>query len=633
MNNKNLLYILFACLIMGTVGVIKISKSKSCKLIPRDVLFGITDKKIYPRLSRDGAYIVYNAPLDNVMNLWLKTFGEDDDRPITFDTNRGISWYMWSKDCKRIFYRQDVDGDENWRLYSIDITNATIREYPSFENTQTNIVDQSKHFPHKMLLSINKRDPKFYDIYEFNPETNELTLRIESDENVDWVVDKNMVIRGKLVFTSEGEYVLWLRKNEDSLWQEAGHWTVSPDIEFFSYDGNYLYLFDNRNGTTSRLVKMNTETFEIEEIASDPNYDISGLLLYDYISYDLLALDYTRDRSTWIFFDHAVKELFEEFKTFDEGEIEFEGLSSDRKKWLISFVKDNGPVSYWSYDQVTKTKKFLFDHQPILNNYSLMHMEPIEFKARDGLTIHGYITYPCGNKKTNVPLVLVVHGGPWARDTWGFDAEAQWLANRGYAVLQINFRGSTGYGKCFMQAGFKQYGGTMQDDLTDAIAWAIKEGIADPKKVAIYGVSYGGYAALAGATFTPDLYCCAVDVVGPSNLITTMKTIPPYWTTQAWYAMVGNPYTEEDFLRSISPLFFVDAIKIPILIAHGANDPRIKQAESEQIVEAMKQKGLEYDYLLFPDEGHGFVKPENRLKFYKIAEKFLAKYLGGRYEA
>ncbi len=261
-------------------------------------------------------------------------------------------------------------------------------------------------------------------------------------------------------------------------------------------------------------------------------------------------------------------------------------------------------------------------------------MEPISFTSRDGLTIHGYLTLPPKTEGKNLPLVLNVHGGPQARDNWGYNPEAQWLANRGYASLQVNYRGSTGYGKEFLSAGDREWGGKMHDDLVDAVQWAIKQGIADPQKVAIYGGSYGGYAALVGATFTPDLFCCAVDIVGPSNLITLLRSVPPYWSALlvSLYRRVGNPDTDEEFLKSRSPLFKVDQIKIPMLIAQGANDPRVKQAESEQIVEAMKKRGIDYEYMLFPDEGHGFAKPENRLKFYAAAEKFLAKHLGGRFE-
>jgi dipeptidyl aminopeptidase/acylaminoacyl peptidase len=302
--------------------------------------------------------------------------------------------------------------------------------------------------------------------------------------------------------------------------------------------------------------------------------------------------------------------------------------------WIIAFTTDNGPVPFYVYNRQNQTMHFLFDNQPELNKYTLANMKPVEFTARDGLTVHGYLSLPISEQQTNLPMVLNVHGGPWERDTWGYDPEAQWFTNRGYACLQVNFRGSTGYGKEFLNAGDREWGRNMHNDLVDGVNWVVQQGIADPKRIAIYGGSYGGYAALVGATFTPDLFTCAVDIVGPSSLITLINTIPPYWSTflATFHKRVGNPDTEEEFLKSRSPLFKVDQIKIPMLIAQGANDPRVKQSESEQIVEAMKGKGIAYEYMLFPDEGHGFAKPENRLKFYAAAERFLATHLGGRYE-
>jgi dipeptidyl aminopeptidase/acylaminoacyl peptidase len=300
---------------------------------------------------------------------------------------------------------------------------------------------------------------------------------------------------------------------------------------------------------------------------------------------------------------------------------------------VVSYNVDDGPVSYYLYDRKARTLDFLFDNRPELRKYTLAKREPISYVTRDGLTVHGYLTMPPGTTGP-VPTILYVHGGPWGRDVWGLEVYAQWMANRGYAALQVNFRGSTGYGKAFVNAGDKEWGAKMHDDLVDAVTWAVDEGIADPKRVAIYGGSYGGYAALAGATFTPDLFCCSVDIVGPSNLITLIRSVPPYWIPilAVFKKRVGDPDTEEEFLKSRSPLFMADRIKIPMLIAQGANDPRVKQAESDQIVAAMKANGIEYEYVLFEDEGHGFAKPENRLKFTRIAERFFAKHLGGRIE-
>ncbi len=332
----------------------------------------------------------------------------------------------------------------------------------------------------------------------------------------------------------------------------------------------------------------------------------------------------------WIFFDKAVEEDFSFIRTLDYGDINIESNTVDDQLWIISFLKDDGPVSYWLFDRRTKEGTFLFDHQDVLNDYQLASMHPVQFQARDGLIIHGYLTEPL-NKKAPYPLVLFVHGGPWARDMWGFDAMVQFFANRGWAVLQVNFRGSTGYGKAFINAANKEWGGAMHNDLVDAVQWAVSNELARPDKVAIFGGSYGGYAALVGATFTPDLFCCAVDIVGPSNLITLIDSIPPCWKPEIkrLYHRIGNPIAEADFLRSRSPLFKVDAIKIPLLIAQGANDPRVKQAESEQIVKALQEKGIEHQYLLYKDEGHGFVRPSNRMHFMKKAEEFLMHHLSG----
>ena len=341
-----------------------------------------------------------------------------------------------------------------------------------------------------------------------------------------------------------------------------------------------------------------------------------------------------KDRDHWTILDEAVREDLEIIRGLHRGDFFLLNRDHDDQIWMIGFTVDNGPVPYYSYNRKTKMAEFLFSNRPDLDQYELAQMEPVSFQSRDGLTIRGYLTLPSGAARSNLPMVLNVHGGPWHRDTWGYDAEAQWLANRGYACLQVNFRGSTGYGKHFLNAGDREWGGKMHEDLVDAVQWAVQQGLADPKRIAIYGGSYGGYASLVGATFTPDLFRCAVSIVGPSNLITFIKTIPPYWSSflAVMHKRLGNPDTDADFLISRSPLHKVDQIRIPMLIAQGANDPRVKQAESEQIVQAMQSRGIPHEYLLFPDEGHGFVKPENRLKFYATAEKFLATHLGGRSE-
>jgi dipeptidyl aminopeptidase/acylaminoacyl peptidase len=341
-----------------------------------------------------------------------------------------------------------------------------------------------------------------------------------------------------------------------------------------------------------------------------------------------------KDRSEYLVLDPSVADDLTAIRALDPGDPSFVSADHSDQTWLIAFTNDSGPVRFFAFDRASRQGSFLFEHQPALSQYTLAPMEPFSFKARDGLVIHGYATFPVGEPRTSLPMVLDVHGGPWARDAWGYNPEAQWFANRGYLAIQVNFRGSTGYGKAFVNAGDREWGAKMQDDLTDAVGYAVAQGWADPKRIAIYGGSYGGYAALAGATFTPDLYCCAVDIVGPSNLKTLIETVPPYWAPMIaqFHRRVGDPSKDEKFLWSRSPLSRADQIRIPLLIAQGANDPRVKQAESEQIVEAMRAAGIEYEYMLFPDEGHGFAKPENRMRFYTAAEKFLARHLGGQVE-
>jgi len=351
-------------------------------------------------------------------------------------------------------------------------------------------------------------------------------------------------------------------------------------------------------------------------------------------TYEIQMVSFVKARIEHQVLDSSIAQDVEEIAKLSTGDFGIYNRTDSDDVWLVGFTEDDQPFSYYAYDRKKKSGTFLFHNRPDLAEYSLATMQPISFTARDGLTVHGYLHLPKGSNEKDLPTVLNVHGGPWHRDTWGYEPEGQWLANRGYAVLQVNFRGSTGYGKEFLNAGDREWGGKMHDDLVDAVQWAIDEGIADPDRMAIYGGSYGGYAALVGATFTPELFKCAVDIVGPSNLITFIETIPPYWSTylSLLQKRVGNPETEPEFLKSRSPLFSVDNIKIPILIAQGANDPRVKQSESEQVVAAMKEKGIAYEYMLFPDEGHGFAKPENRLRFYAAAERFLSKHLGGRAE-
>ena len=609
----------------------------SIELIPREVLFGNPDKTS-PEISPDGTKMAYLAPVNNVLNVWVGTVGGDDYQPVTKDEDRGVRFYFWAQDNKHIMYIQDVGGNENWRLYATNLETRETRDLTPFEDVQVHIIDRDKHFPNELLIGLNKENPQVHDVYHLDLTSGELTLIAKNPGNIaSWVTDAHFKVRGAVIALPDGGTELLVRDDEHAEWRNLVSWDADDSLTSgpvgFTLDGQSVYLQDSRNVNAGRLVKMNIASGDITVIAEDPQYDVGEVMIHP-DTHVVQAVAFNKDRNEWLVLDESINKDFEAIRDIHRGDFFVTNRDNADATWIVAFTVDNGPVPFYAYDRKSQKATFLFDNQPALNKYTLATMEPISFTSRDGLTIHGYLTLPVGESKTNLPMVLYVHGGPWGRDGWGYRPDAQWFANRGYACLQVNFRGSTGYGKDFLNAGDKEWGRNMHNDLVDAVQWAVDKGIADPKEVAIFGGSYGGYAALVGATFTPDLFNCAVDIVGPSNLITLIRTIPPYWSTflATFHKRVGNPDTEEEFLKSRSPLFKVDQIKIPILIGQGANDPRVKQAESEQIVEAMKSKGIDCEYMLFPDEGHGFAKPENRLKFFAAAEKFLAKHLGGRYE-
>jgi dipeptidyl aminopeptidase/acylaminoacyl peptidase len=620
------------------VGIIIGCAERQVPIIPREVIFGNPEKAI-PRISPDGKMLAYIAPKDDVLNIWVRTIGQTDDRVVTDETNRDLFRYFWAADSKHIMYLQDKDGDENWNLYSVNIETDEIRSLTPHEDVQVNIVDSDKHFPDELLISMNKDNPQLFDVYHLDIPTGEVKLVAKNPGNiVEWVVDTSMKVRGAVVPTPEGGFQLLVRDTEDSDWRELLTWgpedALASGTVGFTKDGKYMYLQDSRDANASRLVKVDVTSGDmVEVLAEDPMYDV-GTIMVNPDTYEPEAVVFDKARTEWVLLDESLRDDFDAFRALDDGDVFLTSRDNDYRNVIVGFTKDDGPIPYYAFDRETNEATFLFYHRTALNDYTLASMEPMSYNASDGRTIHGYITYPPGMGRSNLPLVLVVHGGPWYRDSWGYNPEAQWFANRGYACLQVNFRGSSGYGKQHINAGDREWGGKMHDDLIDAVNWAIDKGIADPDRIAIYGGSYGGYAALVGATFTPDVFACAVAAMGPSNLITFIQSIPPYWKPllDLMYKRVGNPETEAEFLKSRSPLFKVDQIEIPMLIAQGANDVRVKQAESEQIVAAMRDKGIDHEYMLFEDEGHGFVKAENRLKFYAAVEAFLAKHLGGRVE-
>jgi dipeptidyl aminopeptidase/acylaminoacyl peptidase len=603
-------------------------------LISRDILFG-NPERTSPSLSPDGNSLAYIAPDENnILQVWLRTVGQDSDRKLTADSKRGIRFFFWTYSLHQLIYAQDSDGDENWHLYLVNIQSNIVRDLTPFQGVRAQVINLDHNFPNEILVGMNLRNPQIFDVYQVNLSNGAVEFHTENPGNiVSWTADAEFQIRAATASTPDGGFELLYRQTPTDSWNTLRHWSADEegDALLFSNDSKILYIIGNHDANAQQLIALELATQQETVIATDSQYDVGGVLVHP-TTREIEAVSFYKDKQQWQILNSDIEADIAAVRAIHPGEFSI-SRTLNNQQWLVSFLSDDGPVSYYVYDRSTRSSTFLFTNKPKLEGLTLASMEPVSYSARDGLTIHGYLTQPPG-VSTPAPTVLLVHGGPWARDTWGYDPQAQWLANRGYAVLQVNFRGSTGYGKAFVNAANREWAGAMHDDLIDGVNWLIEQGIAQADKIAIMGGSYGGYATLVGLTFTPDVFACGVDIVGPSNLITLMQSIPPYWEPirANFYHRVGNLETEPDFLRSRSPLFVVDQIKQPLLIAQGANDPRVKQAESEQIVEAMKQAGKPVEYVLYTDEGHGFARPENRLHFYAIAEEFLARYLGGRFE-
>jgi len=576
------------------------------------------------------------APVDDVLNVWV---GPIDDpaaaQPVTFDRGHGVQVYRFAHDDRTLLYLRDTDGDENWRLYTLDLqTGESTLRTPEKDVTAA-MMGHNRWNPTTVLVGLNADDPQLHDVYSLDLGSGELTLVEKNPGFAGWLTDSDLRVRGGAAMTPDGGVVIALRdeSGEYQTWRQIDPADVATtSVLGYTRDASAMLMISSVGVNAGRLVRLDLASGEERVLAADPTYDVSGIVT-DPETLEPLSVVFAKDRDEWVHLDEEFGAEIDSLRSRLDGDI---GISRDRsnRTWLVSQSVSDGPVRYHRYDRDTGVLTFLFAHKPALEQYSLAPMEPFSFLARDGLTVHGYLTYPVGASRDGLPAVLVVHGGPWARDAWGYDAEAQWLANRGYVCVQVNYRGSTGYGKGFLNAGDRQWGAAMHDDLLDAIDHLVGTGTIERARVGIYGGSYGGYAALVGAAFTPEVFRCAVDIVGPSNLNTLITSVPEYWKPQIalFHSKVGNPETEADFLWSRSPLSRVDDIAIPVLIAQGKNDPRVKEAEAQQIVDAMQAKGLPYEYLLFADEGHGLVRPENRERFYGVAERFLAAHLGGRAE-
>jgi dipeptidyl aminopeptidase/acylaminoacyl peptidase len=602
-------------------------------LIPRAVLFG-NPQKVSPVVSPNGAMLAYLAPSNGVLSIWVRTVGQSDDRVVATDPARPIRNVVWQPDSKHVLYEQDKGGNENFHVYRVDIATRSSRDLTPFgDKVRSDIENVDPRFRNVILVTSNKRDPNVFDVYRIDLRTGAATLDTRNPGRVGaWAEDNNLAVRAATQNDADGSTEILVRANASDPWHTL--LKASPDDQLatvaFSADNGSLYVSSSVGANSARLLRYDLTSGEHSVVASDPTYDV-GSPLIDARTRKLVAVSFQRDRTEWDVIDPSYQRDFDALKKLHDGDIGFLSSTSNGRRLIVTYIVDNGPIAYYSYDRTTKHGNFLFVSRPALLDYKLASMQPISYTASDGLVIHGYLTLPVGVAPRNLPMVLYPHGGPWSRDSWGYNAYAQWLANRGYAVLQPNFRGSTGYGKSFLNAGNRQWAGTMHQDLIDAKNWAVAQGYADPAKVAILGGSYGGYAVLAGVAFSPDAFAAGVDIVGPSNLNTLLQSIPPYWSTaRATFALrMGDTVA---FLNSQSPLFKADQIKVPLLIGQGANDPRVNERESDQIVAAMRKNNEPVEYVVFPDEGHGFARPENNRRFDAAVEAFLGKYLGGRVE-
>lgn len=621
----------------------ELSKPKEHTLIPRKVLFG-NPEKMSVRLSSNGQNIAYIAPLNGVLNIYVAESGNiKSATPITNDADRGIRSYFWLYDNTHIAYVKDDGGDENWQLH---VVNVKTKEDNIFSpaGVQARIIETSYKSPTEILIGLNERDKAHHDVYRLNILTGKRELVFENEQGFsDFVFDEDYRLRFAAASTSEGgmDYFKAIPLDEPRKYNWESYLSVGLEDVYttglmgLTKDGDTLYLLDSRGKDLNTLKALNLTDNTEKVLGEGDKADIGGIMLNRVSGVvEGYSIDYLR--TEWTFLNKKIEEHYSHLKSVISGDVSIVSRTLDDSKWIVAEFKDDGPIAYYHYTTGNKELRFLFNHKDDLSKYALAKMQPVEITATDGLILPSYLTEPL-NRKGPVPLVVLVHGGPWARDHWGYHPEAQWFANRGYAVLQINFRASTGFGKSFVHKGNKEWGGKMHQDLLDGVKWAVEKGIADPSNVAIYGASYGGYASLWGATNSGDMFKCAVDIVGPSNLQTMLATFPPYWQSflEITYRQIGDPRTEEGraLLESRSPLTHVDKINIPLLIAQGEKDPRVKQAESEQIIAAMRSKNIPFIYMLFNDEGHGFARPKNRFAFYAVTEQFLAEHLGGEAEA
>ena len=583
------------------------------------------------QLSPSGDYIAFLKPYENRLNIWVQPRQGGEPTRITSVTDRDISSFAWKGD-KYLLYAKDNGGDENYHLYAADRDGQAVRELTPFEGVKVRIVDDLEDNPTDVIIEMNKRNKEFFDAYRLNVETGDLKVIAENPGNISgWMTDHDGNLR--VATTTDGVNTsLLYRKTDQDPWKPilTTNFKEAFDPQFFTFDNQNLYGVSNLGRDKSAVVEFDLGSGkETKILYENPEVDVSGLA-YSRKRKVLTSAFYTTSKTERHFFDKQAEQLYDTLEQKLPGyEVLVVSTNKNEDLFIVRTLSDRSLGAFYLYDLKSGELTKIADRNPWLHEDQLAEMKPIEYQSRDGLTIHGYLTLPKGRDPKNLPVVVNPHGGPWVRDAWGFNPEVQFLANRGYAVLQVNYRGSTGYGRKFWEASFKQWGGTMQDDITDGVNWLVSQGIADPKRVAIYGGSYGGYAVLEGLTKNPDLYAAGVDYVGVSNLFTFLKTVPPYWKPylDMMYEMVGNPQTDKSWFEAHSPALNADKIKAPLFVAQGAKDPRVNINESNQIVEALKKRGVDIQYMVKPNEGHGFHNEENRFDFYEAMEAFLSKHL------
>ncbi|HEX8241205.1 MAG TPA: S9 family peptidase [Allosphingosinicella sp.] len=644
MNAKTLL--LAACAAVTAAAVPAVARG-DVPLIPREKIFG-NPTQVAGRLSPDGKWLSWIAPRDGVLNIFVAPASDPKAaRALTAETKRPIRQYFWSPDSRQILFINDKGGDENFLLYGVDVVSGAQRTLTPFDKTRVRIINISNEVTDRILVGVNNRDPKWHDVHSLDLRTGKLSpVLINQGDYANFLADEQLNVRvaaksrpdGGTDFYRVVDNKVEARPFEQVTLEDAQ--TTQPIG--FTADGKTLYWLDSRGRDTAAAIAQDVATGRRTIVAESPKADIGGAMANPRTGrLEAYAVDYLKNE--WVPLGGAVKSDLDFLNSRLEGEISVTSRTRADDKWIVAVDPVTAPSSAYLYDRKARKLTKLYTSRPELEGAPLAAMHPVEIRTRDGLNMVSYLTLPPGSDPDGdgkpdrpVPMVLMVHGGPWGRDSYGYDGYAQWLANRGYAVLSPNFRASTGFGKKFISAGDLQWGKKMHDDLIDAVDWAVGRGVASADKVAIMGGSYGGYATLAGLAFTPDRFACGVDIVGPSNLATLLSTIPPYWEAlrAQFYKRMGDPNTPEGkaYQREVSPLYSADKIRRPLLIGQGANDPRVNVAESQQIVDALKARNIPVTYVVFPDEGHGFARPQNNIAFNAVAENFLAKCLGGRAE-